>query len=757
MVSVANNATKKRDLEGTRILVVDDIPDNVDVAFRMLDGEGIEVLGATSGAFALDAVLRKQPDLVLLDIHMPGMDGFETCRRLRSIRGLEELPVIFLTAQNDEASVVEGFDVGGTDYVTKPFQKDALLARIHSHLQRARLPRIRDVEKREHLCNSPEVLEALSGTELFKGIKKEALQPLLPDLSWVTLSSGQRLIQQGQYNTAMYVLLSGRLHMSVSHNNGTEQTISEIGRGEVIGEISLFTDRAATANITAIRDSNLIQIPKDIFNRFKETHPVVLENINHVLIQHINNRNNKTPNEASEHMTIALVPTSADVPLTNFAKQLTQALEKHGSVMHLNAQLVNQHLGSNYAHTSNHGDTHRTCAAYLNDQEAKHKIVIYETDHTPSAWTSRCLRHADRVLIVGCSDANPTPGLIETDLNRLGSTIRQDLVLLHPPNTNQPTGTAAWLAPRNLTAHHHIRQNDATHMARVARILVGRAMGLVLSGGSTRGFAHIGVIRALQEHNIPIDLIGGSSCGASFAAQHARGQSCDEMLNLHAKWWIEKRAMYAYTLPLMSLAVDKKMNAASQDFCGQNNIEDLWINYFCVSTNLTKAELHIHRKGSLWEAARATAAVPAYFAPSYNNGDLLVDGGIINNLPVDIMRGLWECQIMASDVSAIGHMDAFTPDFQGLSGWQLLFNRLNPFAKKIKAPMMTEVIGRMIDVCSHQTRQNVNAEADFYFRPPVQKFSWFDPKPIREIAEVGYCHANKQISQWKQEQLISVL
>lgn len=752
MVSVANNEVKKRNLEGTRILVVDDIPDNVDVAFRLLDGEGIEVLGATSGAFALEAVLRKRPDLVLLDIHMPGMNGFETCRKLRSIPGLEELPVIFLTAQNDEASVVKGFDVGGTDYVTKPFQKDALLARIHSHLQRARLPRIKDVEAQEHLCNSPEVLEALSGTALFKGIKKEALHPLLSDLSWITLSSGQHLIQQGQYSTAIYVLLSGRL--SVSHNNSSEHTIAEIGRGEVVGEISLFTDRTATANITAIRDSNLIQIPKDIFNRFKETHPVVLENINHLLIQHINNRNHKTLHKASEHITIALVPTNADVPLTRFAKQLTQALEQHGSVIHLNAQLANQHLSSNDA--TNHSDTHRILATYLNDQEAKHNVVIYETDPTPSDWTSRCLRHADRVLIVGCSKAKPTLGLIENDLKRLEYTTRQDLVLLHPPNTIQPTGTAAWLAPRNVTAHHHIRQNDATHMARFARILVGRAIGLILSGGSTRGFAHIGVLRALEEHNIPIDLIGGSSCGASFAAQYVLGQSCEEILNLHAKWWIEKRAMYAYTLPLMSLAVDKKLNAASRDFCGQSNIEDLWINYFCVSTNLTKAKLQVHRQGPLWEAARATAAVPAYFAPSYDNGDLLIDGGVINNLPVDIMRDLWECRVMASDVSAIGSMDAFTPDYQGLSGWQLLFNRLNPFAKKIKAPMMTEVIGRMIDVCSHQTRQNVNAEADFYFRPPVQTFSWFDPKPIREIAEVGYCHAREQISQWKQEQLISV-
>jgi DNA-binding response OmpR family regulator len=140
MKSNTNQTNASSDLKGTRILVVDDLPENVDVAFRMLDSVGIQVMAALNGESALEAIQRKRPDLVLLDVRMPGMDGFETCRRLRAIDGFEELPVIFLTSQGDEASVVEGFDVGATDYVTKPFRKEALLSRIHAHLQPARWP-----------------------------------------------------------------------------------------------------------------------------------------------------------------------------------------------------------------------------------------------------------------------------------------------------------------------------------------------------------------------------------------------------------------------------------------------------------------------------------------------------------------------------------------------------------------------------------------------------------------------------------------
>jgi DNA-binding NtrC family response regulator len=130
---------EKIDLQGAKILVVDDMPANIDVLLEALDSADYEVLVATSGAEALETVGQLVPDLILLDIMMPEMDGFETCQKLKAGEASREIPVIFLTASDDTTHVVRGFAVGGVDYVLKPFQKEEVLARVHTHLERHRL------------------------------------------------------------------------------------------------------------------------------------------------------------------------------------------------------------------------------------------------------------------------------------------------------------------------------------------------------------------------------------------------------------------------------------------------------------------------------------------------------------------------------------------------------------------------------------------------------------------------------------------
>ena len=118
------------------ILVVDDTPANIDVLIDMLGDGEFEVMVATSGAQALDVVAAHRPDLMLLDVRMPGMDGFETYRRLRAMEELASLPVLFVTAEGGAEMAAQGSALGGIDYVTKPFRKEVLLALIRSHMRR---------------------------------------------------------------------------------------------------------------------------------------------------------------------------------------------------------------------------------------------------------------------------------------------------------------------------------------------------------------------------------------------------------------------------------------------------------------------------------------------------------------------------------------------------------------------------------------------------------------------------------------------
>ena len=130
---------KKVDLTGAKILVVDDVPNNLDVLCPLLEEAGYRLYVANNGATALTLANKLCPDLILLDVMMPDMNGYDVCAHLKTEEKTRHIPVIFLSAQNDEQSLVRGFEVGGVDYVSKPFRKIELLARIQNHLTLARL------------------------------------------------------------------------------------------------------------------------------------------------------------------------------------------------------------------------------------------------------------------------------------------------------------------------------------------------------------------------------------------------------------------------------------------------------------------------------------------------------------------------------------------------------------------------------------------------------------------------------------------
>ncbi len=126
---------------GAQILIVDDTAANLDVLTRLLEGQGYQVLAAPGGEVALRVAARAAPDLVLLDVLMPGLDGYETCRRLKEMEATRSTPVIFISAREDIEGLVDGFRAGGTDYITKPFQAEEVLARVETQLRVSRLTR----------------------------------------------------------------------------------------------------------------------------------------------------------------------------------------------------------------------------------------------------------------------------------------------------------------------------------------------------------------------------------------------------------------------------------------------------------------------------------------------------------------------------------------------------------------------------------------------------------------------------------------
>jgi DNA-binding response OmpR family regulator len=174
------------------VLIVDDNPKNLTLMGKLLSDNHYEVGMAQSGEQALNFVRKNQPDLILLDVMMPEMDGFEVCRKLKSQLVTQHIPVIFLTAKTETDDIVKGFEAGGVDYVTKPSISEELLARIKTHIEvkilRGLLPicsRCKKVRDDEGFWKQiDEYVEKHSQAVFSHGICPECLQKLYGEKDW---------------------------------------------------------------------------------------------------------------------------------------------------------------------------------------------------------------------------------------------------------------------------------------------------------------------------------------------------------------------------------------------------------------------------------------------------------------------------------------------------------------------------------------------------------------------------------------------
>jgi predicted acylesterase/phospholipase RssA len=283
---------------------------------------------------------------------------------------------------------------------------------------------------------------------------------------------------------------------------------------------------------------------------------------------------------------------------------------------------------------------------------------------------------------------------------------------------------------------------------RLARLVTGTAVTLVLGGGGARGFAHIGAIRALEEAGIPIDMIGGTSMGAVIAAQYAVGLRYQQMLHWNRRAWLEIKPHSEFTVPVISLVRGTRGEKASVLVYGDRQIEDLWTSYFCISSNLTKAEVMVHSRGLLRKAVTASASLPGIAPPILHKGNVLIDGGLLNNLPTDVMRRMCNGDVIAIDVGSELHCDIDGDELP--SPWSVIFQKLMPGRAPAKTLTIFDVLVGATFVGGESRLKELKRHADYYLRPPVERYSFLDLQSLEEIAEVGYMYTKRQIESWKE-------
>ncbi len=585
---------------------------------------------------------------------------------------------------------------------------------------------------------------------LFGSADPAALAELQADAEWISLRGGDVLFRRGDPGNAAYTVLSGRLR--VVDDRAGERALNEIGAGEILGEMALLSAERRSATVLALRDSLLARLPAAAFHRLIERQPAVLRRISALLSERLRTQSAGVVRTRAVVRTLAVVPAGAGIDAATFARRLADALAPHGSTLHLDARSVDRALGRDgIARCPEHDPAGPRLVQWLNEQELAHRFVLYEADPRLSGWTERAVRQSDHVVFVTDAAATPEPGEVERGLAARwhgARAPRRDLVLLHAAGAPAPRDTAAFLAAREIDCHYHVGLDRAEDVARLARCRTGAGIGLVLGGGGARGFAHLGVLRALAEARVPVDWVGGTSVGAIIAALVAQRRSAGDAL---AQCKAHFSSLRDPTLPVVALLAGRRIRAKLERVFGGTAIEDLPLPYLCVSTNLSRAAQAVHERGPLARAIRASIALPGVLPPVGLGEDLHVDGGLVNNLPIDVMAAKPEIgTVLAVDVSAEVEMRAPPDREPEVSGWRLAWERIHRRSVRRELPSIMSLLARSALVASvYWTRERRTAEAaSLYLRIPMADFRLLAFERIAEIEARGYASARDAIGAW---------
>jgi NTE family protein len=585
-------------------------------------------------------------------------------------------------------------------------------------------------------------------------IDQAAIDAVRGRVRWLQLTGGETLMRQGEPGDALYLLVSGRLRVYIEED-GVRRVVREVSRGEVVGEMSLITDAPRSATLVAIRDSVLVSLGKEDFAYLQTHSPQVTLALTRQIIERLRTERGHTVKDRP--VTMALLPVSRGVDAASFALALAGVLAKYGKVGVLDAATVDGQLKALIAPGSAPDDPHaqRSWAMLFDEFEGKHDYVLLVGDDTPTDWTHRCTRHADEILLLADAKAAPLVHASEQTflLDRPPhAEAAEILVLMHDASAPMPSGTSRWLARRPVSDHIHLRRGHDGDMARLARIQSRNAVGLVLAGGGARGFAHLGVYRALREQGIDIDYVGGTSIGAIMGALIATDLPPERLeATARAEFALNPTGDYNL-LPLISLIKGRRLRSivgrAVADNIGEGaGIEDLWKRFYCVASNYSRASELVLQRGDVLRSLLASVAIPGALPPVLMDGDLLCDGGTFNNFPVDVMRGLRGVgKVIGVDLNASKPRRIELEEMP--SGWALFLDRLRPRKRRrYRLPSLPTLLINSTILYSMSRQKQGRALTDLYFNPPLQRVGMLDWKRCDQVVSQGYEHARQVLGE----------
>ncbi len=587
-----------------------------------------------------------------------------------------------------------------------------------------------------------------------------AMDPLyaavIGGLRWRYLLRGETLIQAGDAGTGLYLLLEGLVR--VQHEDaqsGALHVIATLGPGELIGEMSLLTGEAHGATVIGLRDSDLVLLSRTAFDQLTEAHPILLRSLAYQAIERL--RGTTAERQALRRTRLVALLYADPALAESFTPQLQAAFDPFGApIKRLTAPEVDAGVKENNGFALEELADDYAFVDWLEQQALTFPTLLCDSHPDYPNWTRRIILQADHILIVARADGDADLSVVERILAALDQpelTPPQSLVLVQPRRDMQPQGTRRWLEKRPRVAqHHHVALDHKPDLARLVRAVRGRSVGIVFGGGGMRGAAHAGVIQALEELDVAVDYVGGTSAGAVVAAQYGLEWDVPRIMEETRERLLKRSTLFQFTLPFVAFTTAQKLNAAYAAMFGGVDIEDLWRPAFTIASNLTQARMEVMDYGSLHKAVRASSSLAGIHPPTVaENNDLLIDGGGFNNTPADVMRGVVgkHGTVIAVDM---GFTKREFPHFNyddTVSGVSILLNRINPFRRRqIVAPSIVTVMLRANALWSIQATNRQVAPADLILRPPVSDYGLFELDAADAIFQRGYEDARETLAAW---------
>lgn len=537
-------------------------------------------------------------------------------------------------------------------------------------------------------------LALLARVPLFAALPHDLLTGLAQAAVTVTVGGGQFLFRQGEQGEDLYVVRSGRLELLVD-----DEVVHVHGRGEFFGEPALLSGGVRTAAVRACRDSELLVLHRAEFDRLLATQPALAQALVHELGRRVG-RDDAAMVPSPTSTVLALLPVQGLLP---------------GSRVRDLADLVHAELARHTSVTRLEDDGNPdSWSKRLDAAEMSHSMVLLVAGRHDDAWWQFCARQADRPLVV-VDPKLPHPA---TGLRRLAGC---HLVALGA------TGLPHWIDLLMPVAHHVVEPDTRTEdVGRLARRVSGRAFGLVLSGGGARCFGHIGVVEVLRNAGVVIDRVGGTSMGAFMAGLVALGVDAGEMLDIAKRELVDRRPPSDYTVSRYGLIRARRAEAMLERVFGDALIEEQRTDLFTVSVDLVGAREVVHRRGRIADAVGLSSRLPGVAPPVWKDGSLHIDGGVLDNLPVEVMVADQQGPVVAVDV-----MRPFRTETEPRGAGRV--------------PHAVDTIVRSMLLASWQRAEVGRALAHTLITPTLEDVGMFDFRRIDEIVDAGRLAAEEAL------------